>query len=160
MFSVELEASEVTAIDPLAFPPDVGAKTVPKVKLCPAARVSGNVNPVTRKPVPETLAWLTVTVLPPVLVKVSDKVLVLFSGTVEKSRLESLVLNAPAPATPALRGIVMLVLVASLTIERLPVADPLDCEVKVTLNALLCPAGRVTGRLNPFTVKPAPVMLA
>jgi len=35
--SVELAASEITEIDPVALPPEVGAKTVPKVKLCPAA---------------------------------------------------------------------------------------------------------------------------
>lgn len=157
--SVELAASETTEMDPVALPPVVGANTVPKVKLCPVVKVRGKLNPVIRKPVPETLAWLTVTVLLPVLVKVSDKVLVLLTGTVEKSRLESLALNAPAPATFAVRGIAMLVLDASLVIERLPVADPLDCGVKVTLNALVCPAASVAGRLNPFSLKPAPVRL-
>ena len=137
MVRVELAASEITEIDPVALPPDVGAKTVPKVKLCPAASVRGRVNPVTLKPVPETLAWVTVTLVPPVLVKVSDKVLVLFTGTVEKSRLESLVLNAAAPATFAESGMVRLALDASLTMARLPVADPLDCGVKVTLNVVL-----------------------
>lgn len=158
--SVELAASETTEMDPVALPPVVGANTVPKVKLCPVVKVRGKLNPVIRKPVPETFAWLTVTVLLPVLVKVSDKVLVLLSGTVEKSRLESLALNAPAPATFAVRGIAMLVLDASLVIERLPVADPLDCGVKVTLNALVCPAANVAGRLNPFSLKPPPVRLA
>ena len=158
--SVELAASETTEMDPVALPPVVGANTVPKVKLCPVVKVRGTLNPVIRKPVPETLAWLTVTVLLPVLVKVSDKVLVLLTGTMEKSRLESLALNAPAPATLAVRGIAMLVLDASLVIDSLPVADPLDCGVKVTLNALVCPAASVTGRLNPFSLKPAPIRLA
>ena len=120
----------------------------------------GKVNPVIRKPVPETLAWLTVTVLLPVLVRVSDRVLVLLTGTVEKSRLESLALNAPAPATVAVRGMVMLVLDALLAIEILPVADPLACGVKVTLNALVCPAASATGKLSPFSVKPAPARVA
>jgi hypothetical protein len=157
---LELAASETTEMDPVALPPVVGANTVPKVKLCPAVKVRGKLNPVIRKPVPETLARLTVTVLFPVLVKVSDKVLVLVTGTVEKSRLESLALNAPAPATVAVRGIAMLLLDALLAIEILPVADPLDCGVKVTLNALVCPAASVTGRLSPFSVKPVPARVA
>ena len=161
MVSVELAASEITEIDPAALPPEVGAKTAPKVKLCPALKVRGKVRPVTLKPVPETLAWVTVTAVLPVLVKVSDRVLVPFTGTAEKSRLESLVLNAPAPpATLAVRGTANLALVASLTRAKVPLADPADCGVKVTLKALLCPAGRVIGRFKPFMVKPAPVMLA
>ena len=56
MLSVELEASDVTAIDPLALPPIVGAKTVPKVKLWPGLSVMGRLSPVAMKPVPETLA--------------------------------------------------------------------------------------------------------
>ena len=160
MVSVELAASEITEIDPVALPPEVGAKTAPKVKLCPAANVRGRVNPVTLKPVPETLAWVTVTLVPPVLVNVSDRVLVLFTGTLEKSKLESLVLKAPAPATFAVSGMARLALDASLTMASLPVAEPVDCGVKVTLNVLLCPAGRMAGRLTPARVKPAPVTLA
>src|SRR5713101_5763229 len=98
MVSVGFAASEITEIDPVALPPEVGANTVPKVKLCPALKVRGRLSPVTLKPVPETLAWVTVTLVPPVLVRVSDKVLVLPTGTLLKSRLESLVLNTPAIA--------------------------------------------------------------
>ena len=54
--SVEFEASDVTAIDPVALPPAVGAKTVPKVKLWPGLNVMGRLNPVALKPKPETLA--------------------------------------------------------------------------------------------------------
>ena len=127
----------MTEIDPVALPPEVGAKTAPKVKLCPAANIKGRVNPVTLKPVPEALAWVTVTLELPVLVKVSDKVLMLLTGTLEKSRLESLGLNVPPPATFAAIGMIRLALDASLTMARLPVADPLDCGVKVTLKLVL-----------------------
>ena len=64
----ESEASETTEIDPEALPPEVGVKTAPKVKLCPGLRLKGKFNPVTRKPVPETFAWLMVTLEPPVFV--------------------------------------------------------------------------------------------
>src|SRR5713226_1107113 len=137
MVSVGSEASDTTEIDPVALPPEVGANTVPKVKLCPALKVRGRLSPVTLKPVPETLAWVTVTLVPPVLVRVSDKVLVLPTGTLLKSRLESLVLNTPAVAVVAESGIVRLALDASLTIARLPLADPPDCGVKVTLRVVL-----------------------
>ena len=137
MVSVGSEASDTTEIDPVALPPEVGANTVPKVKLCPAFRVRGRLSPVTLKPVPETLVWVTVTLVPPVLVRVSDKVLVLPTGTLLKSRLESLVLNTPAVGVAAESGIVRLALDASLTIARLPLADPPDCGVKVTLRVVL-----------------------
>jgi hypothetical protein len=89
---VELDASETTEIDPVALPPDVGANTAPKVKLCPALKVRGRLNPVTLKPVPETVAWVTV-VVPPVLVKSRTGCWCrhLNAGEIEA---ESLVLNA------------------------------------------------------------------
>ena len=98
MVSEESVASEITETDPEALPPEVGANTVPKVKLCPEASVIGSVNPVTRKPVPVTAAWLTVTLEPPVLVRVSDWVALPFTGTLPKLMLESLVLRTPAVA--------------------------------------------------------------
>ena len=69
-------------------------------------------------------------------------------------------LNAPAVAVVAESGIARLVLEASLTIERLPLADPPDCGVKVTLKVLLWPAARIAGTFKPLTVKPTPVTLA
>ena len=57
-----------------------------------------------RKPVPETLAWVTVTLDPPVLVRVSDWVPLPPTGTLAKSRLESLVLSTPPVAVVAVRG--------------------------------------------------------
>ena len=95
MVSVGLEASDATEIEPVALPPAVGANTAPKVKLCPGLRERGRLNPATRKPAPETVALPTVMLEPPVLVRVSDRVLVPPTGMREKSRLESLVLNAP-----------------------------------------------------------------
>ena len=93
--SFGLEASETTEIDPAALPPVVGVKVAPKVKLCPGARVRGKSSPVTLKTVPETLAWVMVTLDPPVLVRVSDWVAGAAQLHAEKSRLESLVLSTP-----------------------------------------------------------------
>ena len=152
MVSWESEASETTEIDPEALPPEVGVKTAPKVKLCPGLRLKGKFNPVTRKPVPETLAWLMVTLEPPVLVSVSDWVALPLIATLPKSRLESLVLRTPAVAVLAISGIVSVLLVALLATERLPVDDP-PWGVKVTLNVVLWPGARVAGRFKPVTVK-------
>src|SRR5207244_9941345 len=79
----------------------------------------------------------------------------------EKSRVESLVLNAPTIAVPAKRGIVSPPLGSPVTSARAPVAaDAPDLGVKVTLKAALWPAAKVIGRLNPLTTKPAPETIA
>lgn len=67
-----MEASDVNEIVPLAEPAFVGAKVAPKVKLCPATSVKGNVSPLMLNPLPLTFACETVIVVPPVLVRVSD----------------------------------------------------------------------------------------
>ena len=46
MVRVELEALETTEMLPLVLPAETGARTMPKVKLCPAIKVSGRFNPV------------------------------------------------------------------------------------------------------------------
>ncbi len=51
----ELLALLTTATLPLKPPDVVGSKITPKVVLCPGAKVSGGVNPVTLNPAPETL---------------------------------------------------------------------------------------------------------
>lgn len=156
MVSVALEASDITEIVPVAPPPVVGANATPKVKLCPALRVMGRDNPVTRKLLTETLAWLMVTLEPPELVRVSDWVPLFPTATLPKLRLGSLLLSTPAVTPAAARGTVRLGLEALLAIERFPLADPPDGGVNVTLKLVLWPAARVAGRFRPLTAKPAP----
>ena len=57
---------------PEAFPVVVGAYTTVKFVPCPAVRVRGVVIPVTLNPVPLTLTCVTVALVFPVLVKVTD----------------------------------------------------------------------------------------
>ncbi len=52
----ELEALETTEMLPLALPVEVGAKTAPKVKLCPGVKVRGGFNPLALNPEPPTVA--------------------------------------------------------------------------------------------------------
>ena len=50
------EASDANVTVPLAVPTTVGAKTRVRVRLCPGARVSGEVKPLTPNPAPVTAA--------------------------------------------------------------------------------------------------------
>jgi hypothetical protein len=81
---------------PVALPPVVGAKTAPKVKLCPGARVFGKGNPLTLNPAPEGLTWEIVRLEPPELVKVSGRVLLFPDCTLPKLTLEGLAPRMPA----------------------------------------------------------------
>src|SRR5712691_8216459 len=49
---------------------------------------------------------------------------------------------------------------ASLTSERLPDTLPVVVGANCTLRVLDCPGGRVSGKVSPLTLKPAPVALA
>ncbi len=55
---------------PVMLPVLAGAKTTLKVVFCPGARVRGRLSPLTLRPLPETLAWETVTLALPELVRV------------------------------------------------------------------------------------------
>ena len=49
---------------------------------------------------------------------------------------------------------------ALLVMSSVPLALPLDCGVKTTLNVLLAPAASVTGSVRPFMLKAAPETVA
>ena len=72
MARVELEALETTERLPVTLPAEFGAKTTPKVKLCPGIKVSGRFNPLTLKAAPERMAWVMLTLELPELVSVAD----------------------------------------------------------------------------------------
>ena len=77
MESGELDAFETIDTLPLAEPALVGAKVTVNVTLWFEESVLGRVNPVSEKAAPVTLAWDMVTEDPPVLVTVSDLLLLL-----------------------------------------------------------------------------------
>ena len=70
--TLEVRADESMLIEmaPLALPFACGANMTPQLTLCPAARVRGRVRPLSLKPVPVTVAWETLRLLPPELVRV------------------------------------------------------------------------------------------
>ena len=55
---------------PVMLPVLAGAKTTLKLVFCPGVRVRGKLSPPTLRPLPETLAWETVTLALPELVRV------------------------------------------------------------------------------------------
>ena len=77
MESGELDAFETIDTVPLAEPALVGAKVTVNVTLWFEDSVVGNVSPLSEKAAPVTLAWDMVTEDPPVLVTVSDLLLLL-----------------------------------------------------------------------------------
>ncbi len=66
----ELVAALTTEMLPEALPLTVGVKVAVKVVLWPAVRVSGSEGPLMLNPAPVTVAWETVTLPVPVLVRV------------------------------------------------------------------------------------------
>ena len=78
---------EVILTLPLAEPLVVGEKSTVKDVLWPAFRVKGNASPLKLNPVPPALAAEIVRLDPPELVRVSDKLVLLPTGTLPKPRL-------------------------------------------------------------------------
>ena len=158
MLSVEFVALLPMARLPLAAPPDCGVIVTLKVVLCPAPSEAGKLRPVREKPVPEILAWLMLTLVPPELVRVSEMVLGVPTATLPKFKLPGAEVSAPAVTTSAARGTEREP--ESLLKDAAPLPELPACGLNVTLKAALCPAAKVTGRLNPLMVKPEPETLA
>jgi hypothetical protein len=135
---VELEASEVNEIVPVTEPADAGANVAPKVKLCPAIRVRGRFSPVMLNPLPPlSFACDTVTVVPPVFVRVSDCVVLPLTWTFPKLRVCELADKTPGVAPVPESVILRVEFEALLTIDTLPLTAPPDCGANVTLKFAL-----------------------
>jgi hypothetical protein len=84
----ELSAVDTTARLPLLDPVAVGAKVIVNVTLCFGERVVGTLSPLSEKPAPLMLASEMVTVDPPVLVNVSERLALLLFCTLPKERVD------------------------------------------------------------------------
>src|SRR6516225_12447010 len=93
----ELEALLTTTSVPVKLPTADGAKLTLNAVLCPPVRVRGTTSPLVLKVVPLTLSPDTTTVSVPVLLRVTDCVLLLPLGTLPKATL--LGLNATCEGT-------------------------------------------------------------
>src|SRR5215831_12217882 len=95
MFAVT--ALLVMATVPVAFPAALGLKSMVSVRLCPGARLAGNVTPVMLNAWPDTVTWETsiVAVWAAPFERVSDMDLVLPTCTLPKVMVEALTDKLP-----------------------------------------------------------------
>jgi hypothetical protein len=147
-----LEASLVTVNIPVGEPADAGANTTLNDLLAPAAMVNGVVTPFTLNPVPVAETCETVTVDPPELVMVSDRVLFWPTVVLAKVSGEVVAVSAPTEAAVPDKETVSEGLDASLVTVNVPVGVPAVVGANTTLNDLLAPAARVNGKVTPLTV--------
>jgi len=118
-----LSAKTTVPVTPVV---DAGVNCTEKVTFCPAVKVSGAVNPLIAKPVPETLAEDTVRSALPVFVSVTYCELDCPTVMLLKASAEGLSENAGCRPVP-LSETAMVESVASLTIVKVPDAVPADC---------------------------------
>ena len=94
---------------------------------------------------------------PPVLVTVSDRVCFTPTCTLPKPRLVGFDVRAPAATPVPDKGIVRVGFEALEVIVTFPLAAPADAGVNETLNVALWPAVKVTGAVIPLMVNPDPL---
>ena len=151
----EFVALLTTETLPVMLPPTVGAKTTLNVVFWPAVRVTGGISPLVLNPAPVTVACEIVRLALPELVKVTVCVLLVPTRTFPKARLVGLTLKAgctPLPESVMVAG----EFVALLTTETLPVTLPAAVGANVTLRVAAWLAARVSGRVKPLPLNPAP----
>src|SRR5437660_690097 len=152
----ELAALLTSEMLPDALLVAVGANCTLKVLDCPAATVSGKVSPLMLKPAPVTGSCAMVRLAPPEFVKVRFCTPVLPTSTLPKLTLGGVTESWGCTPVP-LRAMVLGELGALLMSETLPDTLPVAVGANCTLKVLDCPAARVSGRVSPLMLKPAPV---
>jgi len=137
MLSGELEAFDTTDKLPLAAPAPVGLKVAVNVTLWFVVSVTGKVNPLMEKTAPVTFACVTVIDNPPVLVSVSDKLLLLPTRTLANARLAGFAASAPCVTPVPESGMLKLGFGPLEVMLRLPLPAPLVVGEKSTVNDVL-----------------------
>jgi hypothetical protein len=131
------EAFEAIVTLPLTVPATVGLNDTLKLALCPAVKVTGAVMPLTLNPVPLAVTPEIVTLLPPVLVTVSDNASPVPTAKLPKLRLPALTPRVPGETPVPARGMVKVGVAAFDVVVRLPLADPDDAGTNVTFTVVL-----------------------
>jgi len=166
MFSCGLEASERIESFPVIEPATLGEKTTPNVTLLPAPNVAGRDRLLAVNIALDKLACEMVTLVVPVLVKVSFRVCEVLGGRLPKPRLvgEAEIWPAaeiPEPDKPTVAVVVVeegyphlrwclhVCVEASTWTE--PLSVPTAGGVKVTFRFALCPGESVNGQVSPLT---------
>jgi hypothetical protein len=160
MFKFGLVALLTMAIFPVDVPAEVGAKVTLKVVLWPAVKVVGSVNPLRLNPLPVAVACEIVTVDPLELLRAALSVCLLLTCSGPKFRLDGFDVSDPAARPVPERGRLRVGFDASLVMFRFPLALPIACGAKVTVNVVLWPAMRVSGNVGPPRLNPAPFTTA
>jgi len=130
MLKLGFEPVEVMLTPPLAAPLVVGEKSTVKDVLWPAVNVKGKDSPLKLNPVPLAAAAEMVRLDPPVLVSVSDRLLLLPTWTLPNAKLEGLgestpaVTPVPVPVPERLSTTVLFVWFAVVAKVTLPLKFP------------------------------------
>lgn len=120
----------------------------------------GAVNPLMLNPDPVTAACEIVMLDPPVLVRVSDRVCLVPTGTVPKLRLAGFAPRTPAKTPVPVNPIFSTGLVASDAMESVPLAPPIVVGANEMLKVVLCDDVRVRGVESPLIWNPGPLTAA
>ena len=145
---------------PLAAPLVVGEKSTVNDVLWPAVSVTGKDSPLKLNPVPLAVAAEIVRLDPPVLVSVSDKLVLLPIWTLPNARLVGLAAKAPGVTPVPDSGMLKLGFGPLEVMLTLPLAAPLVVGEKSTLYVALWPAVSVTGKDRPLKLNPVPLAVA
>ena len=97
----------------------------------------GTVIPLRLNPVPLTVAWVILTLVPPVLVTVSEAVCWLPTVTLPKVSLDGLLDSCPAAIPVPDSGIVSVEFAPLEVRVTFPLAEPVACGAKASVNVAL-----------------------
>lgn len=137
ILSGELDAFDTIDRLPLAAAEAVGVKVAVKVTLWFAVRLIGRLNPLMEKAAPVIFACVMVTVEPPVLVTVSDRLALLPTWTLPKASVVGFADSAPGAIPVPDKGILKLGLEPLEVMVTLPLAAPLAVGANATVNDVL-----------------------
>ena len=162
MLSGELDALETMLNVPLAAPALVGAKVAVNVTLALAARVTGRFSPLTEKPAPLGVTFEIVTLAAPVLVKVSDLLLLVPTWMLPNARLAGFGLKVPEviPVPERLSTTVLFVWFEVVANVTLPLKFPVAVGANVMVIEVDVPGFSVSGRARVLIENPAPLKVA
>jgi hypothetical protein len=157
---LESDAVDVMLTLPLAAPLALGSNVTVNDVLWPAAKVAPAAIPLKLNPAPLAEIAEMVRLVPPVLVRVSDRFVLVPTCTLPNARLAGLATRSPAVTPVPESGIVKLESDPVDVMLTLPLAAPLALGLKVIVNEVLWPAVSVTGRARPLKLNPVPLAAA
>ena len=163
MLKLEFVPLEVMLTLPLAAPLAVGVNSTAKDVLCPAASVTGLKGTLKLKPVPLALTVEIETLVPPVLVNVSDKLVLLPTWTLPNERLVAFGASVPGviPLPDKLTDTVFpFPWFDPVPKATLPLKEPVAGGAKVTAIDVEEPAANTSGNEMLLIANPAPLIVA